>query len=105
MTERLLTVAADLTIDVADRKVRVRGRGRSIVVEIPSLALLFVMTRDLGNPISVSRRISRIAQTLSALGLTVIVRTPGRRLFTIGREGNSWLLRLFGILNARMHLS
>ena len=104
MPERLLSVSADLTIDVADQQVRVRDDRSDIIVEVPTVALAFGMMRDLGKLRSVRENAARIVQTLSDAGLTVVVRTPGRRLFTMGRGGNSWLLRLFGVPNARMHL-
>ena len=104
MAERLLCVAADLMIDVADQQVRVRGDGAIIVVEVPTVALAFRMMRDLGKMGSIRANIGRIAPALSELGLTLVVRTPSRRLFTLGRDGDSWLLRLFGVRNARMHV-
>ena len=49
-------------------------------------------------------RLLSILADLVTVGLTVIVRTPGRRLMSIGQEGNSWLLRLFGFPNAQIHI-
>jgi hypothetical protein len=105
VTERLLSVNADFTIDVKDERVHVRGDGSNIVVEVPSILLGFQMMRDLGAIKPVRERVSKISQWLTQLGLTVTVRTPGRKLLTMGSEGNSWLLRLFGFSNAKLHLS
>lgn len=105
MTERLLSVTADFTIDVKDKKVHVRGDGSNIVVEVPSISLGFQMMRDLGAINPVRERVSEISHWLTRLGLTVTVRTPNRKLLTMGSEGNSWLLKLFGISNAKRHLS
>ena len=105
MTDRLLSVDADFSIDIEDQRVFVRGEGSSIVVEVPSISLGFRMMRDLGAIKPVRERVSEISQWLTRLGLTVTVRTPGRNLMTIGSEGSSWLLRLFGISNAKLHLS
>lgn len=105
MTKRLFSVDADFTIDVKDQRVYVRGDGSNIIVEVPSISLGFQMMRDLGAIKPVRERVSEISQWLTRLGLTVTVRTPRRKLMTIGSEGNSWLLRLFGIPNAKLHLS
>jgi hypothetical protein len=103
--ERLLSVNADFTIDIEDQRVYVRGDGNSIVVEVPSVSLAFQMTRNLGAIKPFRKRVMEISQGLSRLGLTITVQTPKRKLITIGLEGNSWLLRLFGITNAKLHLS
>ena len=105
MIERLLSVTAEFTIDIEEQRVFVRGDGSNIVVEVPSISLGFQMLRVLGAVKPVRERISGISQWLTRLGLTVIVRTPGRRLVTMGSDGNSWLLRLIGIADARLHLS
>ena len=103
--ERLFSVDADRTIDVGDDRVYVRGDGSSVVVEVPSISLVFQMLRSVGSIKPVRERVTDLSQLLTNVGLTIIVRTPGRRLMTIGRDGNSWLLKLFGVPHARLHLS
>ncbi len=105
MTERLLSVEADFAIDVREKRCCVRGDGSNIIVEVPSISVGVQMMRDLGAIKPVRERASQIAESLSRLGLTVTVRTPGRNLITIGWQANSWLLRLFGIANAKLHLN
>ena len=103
--ERLLSVKADVTIDIGDDCVYVRGDGSSVVVEVPSISLAFEILRDVGSIKPVREGVAELSQLLTRVGLTVIVRTPGRKLMTIGRDGNSWLLNLFGVPNAKLHLS
>lgn len=105
MTVRQLSVSADLTIDVGDHQVRIRGSGVHIDVEFASVAVAFGMIRDQGKVGLLKNRIARISETLSTLGLTVIVRTPRRRLISMGQDGDSRFLGLFGLPNARIHLS
>jgi hypothetical protein len=103
--ERLLSVNADVTIDIGDDRVSVRGDGSSVVVEVPSISLAFQMLRSVGSIKPVRERVADLSQLLTSVGLTIVVRTPGRRLMTIGRDGNSWLFKLFGVPHARLHLS
>lgn len=105
MTKRLLSVTADLTVDVAGHRVCVRGEGSSIFVEVPSVAVAFEMMRDLAKLNLVRIRTASVLETLSHVGLTIIVGTPTRRLATIGSGCSSWLLSLFGVPHTRLHLS
>lgn len=103
--ERLLSVDADVTIDIGDNRVSVRGDGRSVVVEVRTISFAFRMLRSVGAFKPVREWVKDLSQLLTNVGLTIVVRTPGRRLLTIGRDGNSWLFRLFGVPHARQHLS
>lgn len=105
MTVRQLSVSADLMIDIGDHQVRVRGSGGRIDVEVASVAVVFRLMRDLGKVGLLKNRIARISETLSTLGLTVVVRTPRRRLISMGQDGDSRFLGLFGLPNARIHLT
>lgn len=102
--ERLLSVNANVTIDIGDYQVSIRGDGSSVVVEVPSVSLAFQMMRELGAIKPIRERVTHLSELLSDVGLTVVIRTPSRRLLTMGRAGNSWLLRLFGVRNAKLHL-
>ncbi len=101
---RPLSVLADLVIDIGGQQVAVRGGGDSILVEIPSVVMAFRMVRELGSVITARSRLAAMSSSLATLGLTVIVRTPGRRLMTIGQRGHSSLLRLIGFPNAQFHI-
>ena len=103
--QRLPSVDANVTIDIGNDRVTVRGDGSSVVVEVPSVSLAFQMMRDIGSIKPVRDRVAGFSAVLTRLGLTVIVRTPRRKLLTIGSNGNSWILRLFGVPNAKLHLS
>lgn len=103
--ERLLSVNANVTIDIGDDQVSIRGDGSSVVVEVPSVSLAFKVLRDLGARKPVREHATHLSELLAGVGLTVVIQTPGRRLLTMGREGNSWLLRLFGFRNAKLHLT
>lgn len=103
--ERSLSVHANVTIDIGDDRVSICGDGSSVVVEVPSVSLAFQMMRELGSVTPVRERVTHFSELLSGVGLTVVIRTPNRRLLTMGREGNSWLLRLVGVRNAKLHLT
>ena len=101
---RPLSVRADLVIDIGGQQVAVRGDGDTILLEIPSVLMAFRMVRELGSVITARSRLAAMSSSLATLGLTVIVRTPGRRLMTIGQRGHSSLLRLIGFPNAQFHV-
>ena len=103
--DRLLSVDADLVIEIGGQQLFLKGSGSDIVLELPSLALAVKIVRDLGSLRFACSRLLATSSALKAVGLTVIVRTPRRRLMTIGQRGDSWLLRLFGFANVRFHLS
>ncbi len=102
--DRLLSILADLVIDIDGQQVALRGDGDRIFVEFPSVNMAFRMVREMGSFKTARFRLAAISSSLTTVGLTVIVRTPGRRLMSIGQEGNSWLLRLFGFPNAQIHI-
>ena len=93
-----------MTIDIGDNQIFVRGDGGCVVIEVPSVSLAFQMMRDLGSVKPLRDRVTRFSNLLTRLGLTVVVKTPRRKLLTIGRDGNSWILRLLGVANASLHL-
>lgn len=103
--ERLVSIDANMTIDVGADQVTVCGDGSNVVVEVPTVSLAFQMMRDLGSVKLIRERIAGLSELLTRLGLTLIVQTPKRKLLTIGQDGNSWILRLFGVPNAKLHLS
>ncbi len=103
--DRMVFVDADLVVTIGGQQMLVRGQGSNIVVEVPSVAAAVKMTRNLGSLTAVRGWLVTISSSLTTVGLTVILRTPRRRLLTIGRQGNSWLLRLFGFPNTRLHVS
>ena len=105
ITEGQLPIAANLTINIDDYELVVRGSGSSVVVEIPSVSLMFQLMRELGSIRVLRDRIAGLATLLKKLGLTLVVRTRRRKLFTIGCDGNSWILKWFGVANAEFHLS
>ena len=102
--DRMLFVEADLVVEIGGEQMFIRGQGSNIVVEIPSVAVAVKMARNLGSLTAVRGWLVTISSALATVGLTVILRTPRRRLLTIGRQGNSWLLRLFGFPNSRLHV-
>ena len=103
--DRLLCVDADLVIEIGGQQLFLKGSGSAIVLELPSLALAIKIVRDLGSLRAAGARLSATSSAIKAVGLTVIVRKPRRRLMTIGQGGDSWLLRLFGFANVQFHVS
>lgn len=104
MTHRLLSVAADLMIELDNEQIRVRGDGCRIVVEVPSVRLVFRSISRWRKTGSIRGWFALFSRILTRADLTMTVRTPGRRLVTIGRDDSSWLLRLLGVPNTRIHL-
>ncbi len=100
---RRLSVFADLVIGIDGQHVTLRGNGSDILVELPSVGMAVKMLRDLG--LREARvRLAEISSALTSVGLTVIVATSKRRLLTIGQDGNSRLLALFGLTNIKFHV-
>lgn len=93
-----------MTIDIGEDRVLVRGDGGSVVIEVPSISRAFQMLRSVGSSKPVREQVTVLSQLLTKVGLTIVVRTPRRRLMTIGRDGNSRLLKLVGVSNVRLHL-
>jgi hypothetical protein len=50
-------------------------------------------------------RVARFSKLLSTVGVSIIIRTPSRKLVTLGKEGRSVLMKLLGLPNARLHLT
>lgn len=98
-------VCCDVTVDIGDQQVSVRGDGSDIVVEVPSLTLVYRVLKQLQSLGRKKERLSEFSGLLQAVGLTLVVRTPGRKLISLGIENDSRLLRYFGVRNARLHLS
>jgi hypothetical protein len=103
--ERLLSVDANVTIEIGDDRLSIRGDGSSVVVEVPPVSMAFQIIRELGAIKPIRERVTHFSELLSGVGLTVVIRIPSRRLLTMGREGNSWLLKFFGVRNANLHLT
>ena len=103
MNDRMLSVDAALSIDIDKQKVLVRGHDGQIVIEFSTFGLALRLLRRLGSLKTVRTRANSIVDSLAAVGLTVTLQTPQRKLITIGRDGNSWLMRTLGFPNARLH--
>jgi len=103
--KRLLSVNAEVAIDIGDDRVSVRGDTSSVIVEVPSVSLAFQMMRDLGSLRQIRARVADCSALMARAGLTVVVRTPSKKLLTIGRDRNSRMLSLFGLANVKLHLS
>ncbi len=101
---RLLSIAADVRIDVDGQELKVIGDGSRIEIHVPSARVAFRILRGLG-PFGLTRnRVARLSKSLTAVGLTAVVKTPERRLLSIGSEVNSRVTRLLGVPNAKLHL-
>lgn len=101
---RRLSVFADVVIGIDGQLVTLRGNGSDIVVELPSVGMALKMLRKLRSVGAARDRLSAVSSGLTAVGLTVTVATPRRRLITIGQDGNSRLLALFGFPNISFHV-
>ncbi|WP_145944430.1 hypothetical protein [Fuerstiella marisgermanici] len=102
---RMLGVCCDVKVDIGDQQVTVCGDGSDIVVEVPSLTSVYRVMRQLRRLAWRKKRLSELSGLLQTVGLTLVVRTPSRKLISLGIENDSMLLRLFGVRNARLHLS
>lgn len=105
INQRLLSIDGDVTIDIGGDRVILRGDGSCVVVEVPNVSLAFKVMREVGSIRSARDRVAGFCELLTRLGITVIVKNPRRKLLTLGCDGNSRLLKLFGVPNAKLHLS
>lgn len=101
--DRPLSIDADLVIEIGGRHLRLLGAGSQVFLELPSVSTAIKIARMAGSLRSARARLIAISQALTIAGLTVTVRTPKRKLFTMGHEGNSKLLRLIGMPNFKIH--
>lgn len=101
--ERFVSVHADLTVDIDDDRLTVRADGQNLVVQLPTAIAAFKVWRRLKAAAPKTATAADLSAHLRRVGLSVTIRTPKRRLLTIGREGDSWLLKLFGIRNTSLH--
>ena len=101
---RSLAIDADFTLRHNDSndEIRFAGRGDEIAVELPSAAagLRLLKQIGLGRP----HRLRSVTRILRYADLRVTVRTPRRRLLSIGVTPGSWLLRLIGVPHVKVHL-
>lgn len=63
--EGLLSVAANLTIDISEKRVSVRADGRRVVVEFPNVSLVFRMMRDLRSTSSIRGQIAGLCASIA----------------------------------------
>ena len=104
-TGRLLSVNADLTVTIGNEVVNVFGAGESVTVELSSVSAGYKILRGIGGLKTLRGRLAGLSQSLSTVGLSVAIRTPSRRLVTLGKVSGSGLMKLFGLPNVRLHLS
>lgn len=104
-TDRFLSVNADVTVTMGDEVISIRGTGESVTVELSSVSAGYKIMRGIGGLKSLRDRLARLSQSLAIVGLCVVIRTPSRKLMTLGKGGGSGLMKLFGLPNMRFHLS
>lgn len=104
-TGRLLSVNADLTVTIGNEVITVCGAGESLTVELSSVSAGYKILRGVGGLRSLRGRLAGLSQSLSTVGLSVVIRTPSRRLMTLGKGGGVGLMNLLGLPNTRFHLS
>jgi len=103
--EQFLSVNADVTVTIGDEVVTVHGEGESITVEVTSVSAGYKVMRDIGALNTLRSRVAGFSELLSTVGLSVVIRTPSRKLVTIGKGGGSALMSLLRLPNARLHLT
>jgi hypothetical protein len=104
-TERFLSVNADVTMTIGDEVVSVRGAGESVTVEVSSVSAGYKIMRGIGGLKTLRSRLAGLSQSLSTVGLSVVIRTPSRKLMTLGQGSGSGLMKLLGLPNTQLHLS
>ncbi|MFB6195526.1 MAG: hypothetical protein ABEI80_05100 [Haloplanus sp.] len=88
---RPLDVRADLTLDVADDRVSIRGYGDLVVVAAPTVAVALTLAREAGP----------LLERLVATGVTVDCRVRGRSVARAGPSYDPGLLsRTLGVAPA-----
>ena len=99
-----LSIEADLTLRFGKEAMIIRGEGKIITCEFECLSAGYRLLRGTGRLDTLRRRLADFSQLLSAAGLSMIIRTPSRRLMTLGQGGQSTLMRLLGFADVRLHL-
>lgn len=103
MSTTQLSVEADLTIENGDDQITVRGNGSGLIVEVPDVGSAFRLVRFVRASGLSKARGDSIIRLLTQVGISVTIRTPARRLMTIGGEKSSNLLRLIGLPGISLH--
>ena len=102
---RFLSVNADVTVTIGNEVVRVRGEGENITVEFLSLSAGYKVLRDICPLNTLRGQIADFSNLLSTVDLSIVIRTPSRKLVTLGKGGRSALMKTLGLPNARLHLT
>ena len=101
---RFLSVNADLTMTVGNEIVKIRGDAGTVTLEFRCFSALYKILRDTGHLGAVRKRLSDFSGPLANVGLSIIIRTPSKKLMTLGKDGRSALMKLLGFPNTRLHL-
>lgn len=102
---RFLSVNADVTVTIGNEVIRVLGEGEKITVEFSCFSAGYKMMRNIGRLDKLRNRVADFSELLSSVGVSIVIRTPSRKLVTLGKGGRSALMKLLGLPNARLHLT
>ena len=101
---RFLSVKANVTVTIGQEVVQVHGNGETITVEFLCLSAGYKFMKDIGWLHMLRSRVADLSELLVTAGLSLVIRTPSRKLVTIGTDGRSLLMTRLGFPNARLHL-
>ncbi len=97
-----LSIDADLTLVRGDEEVRVSGVGSNVVIEVADLRSAVRILRT-ARALGLSKLTDTSAKALNGMGLTVTLKTPKRRLLTLGGGDGSILTKLLGFPGVSLH--
>lgn len=90
---------------IGNEVVNLRGEGETITLEFACFSAGYRMMRDTGRLDTLRSRFADFSKLLSTVGLSIVIRTPSRKLVTLGKGGRSALMKLLGLPNVRLHLT
>ena len=99
-----ISVTADLAVEHRDQIIQVSADGSNVIVEAPDVVSGFRLIRSARSIRLLRSRSDLVSKWLRDSGITVTLRTPHRRLLTIGSTRESFWMRLLGYPNISLHI-
>jgi hypothetical protein len=99
-----ISVTADLSVEHGGLLIQVSGDGSNVIVEVPGVVSAYRLIRSARSIRPLRSRSAGISKWLRDSGIAVTLRTPRRRLLTIGRTRESYWMKLFGYSHIVFHL-
>ncbi|MFK7822416.1 MAG: hypothetical protein AB8G99_27220 [Planctomycetaceae bacterium] len=104
MTSRHLGVSGAVRLNNGRDEISITADGDSVTVEVPSIRAAFRLVRLIADTGLTRSRTEGFVRTLGVVGLSITLRTPSRRLMSLGgSRAGSGFLRFFGLAGVSFH--